>query len=159
MTILAAWAGVNIIQGSISATNAAGSGKYFFQMNTYWNLINLGIAGWGLVQVRKELSKKYSFAESYQAQQKLEKILLLNAGLDLGYIATGLYLQERGNRLNKDQGIGFGNSLILQGGFLLIFDLIQYGNHRRNGKLMDHALRNLQFSAAPNGIGFTYTLN
>ncbi|TAG13412.1 MAG: hypothetical protein EAZ13_09920 [Sphingobacteriia bacterium] len=159
MSILAAWAGVNIIQGSISANNATGSGKYFFQMNTYWNLINLGISSWGLIQVRKELSKKYSFAESFQAQQKLEKLLLLNAALDLGYITTGLYLQERGRRLSKDQGIGFGNSLVLQGAFLLIFDLIQYGNHRRNGKLFDQALGKLQLSAASNGIGLTYPLN
>lgn len=31
MTILAAWAGVNIIQGSISATNVTGSGEHFLK--------------------------------------------------------------------------------------------------------------------------------
>jgi hypothetical protein len=57
MTILAAWAGVNIIQGSISATNATESGEYFFKMNAYWNIVNLGIASWGLIQLKKSLPK------------------------------------------------------------------------------------------------------
>ena len=94
MTILAAWAGVNIIQGSISATNATGSGEYFFKMNAYWNIANLGIASWGLIQLRKELTRKYTYPQNQLAQQKLEKILLLNSGLDLAYIATGFLLKE-----------------------------------------------------------------
>lgn len=156
MTVLAAWAGVNMIQGSISATNAQGSDRYFFRMNTYWNLVNMGIATFGLINVRKQLAKKYSFDENYQEQQKLEKLLLLNSGLDLAYIATGLYLKERGTRLGKDQGIGFGNSLLLQGAFLLVFDLVQYGNHRRNGKLLDRELGKLQFVTTTNGVALTY---
>lgn len=48
MLILGAWAGVNIIQGSISAGNAKGSGHYFHQMNAYWNRVNLAFAGLGL---------------------------------------------------------------------------------------------------------------
>ncbi len=101
MTILAAWAGVNIIQGSISATNATGSGVHFFRMNAYWNIINLGIASWGLIQLRKELTQKYTYTQNQLAQQKLEKILLVNTGLDLAYIATGFLLKENGNRLSK----------------------------------------------------------
>ena len=44
MTILAAWAGVNIIQSSISAGNATGTDKAFFKMNAYWNTVNLALA-------------------------------------------------------------------------------------------------------------------
>lgn len=158
MTILAAWAGVNIIQGSISATNATESGPYFFRMNAYWNLVNLGIASVGLFQLRKELKRSYTLTQNHLAQQKLEKILLLNSGLDLAYIATGLLLKENGNRLNNLRNTGFGNSLLLQGAFLLVFDLVQYGNHRRNGKLLEGQLSKLQIQASPNGIGLSLPL-
>ena len=158
MTILAAWAGVNIIQGSISATNATGSGPHFFRMNAYWNLVNLGIASIGLIQLRKEMNRKYSLTQNHLAQQKLEKILLLNSGLDLAYIATGLFLKENGNRTGNLRNTGFGNSLLLQGAFLLVFDLVQYGNHRRNGKLLETQLSKLQIQAGPNGIGLSLPL-
>ncbi|MFK5108760.1 DUF6992 family protein, partial [Klebsiella pneumoniae] len=44
LTILASWAGVNMVQGMVSATNAKGADKYFFEGNAYWNLFNAGIA-------------------------------------------------------------------------------------------------------------------
>lgn len=158
MTILAAWAGVNIIQGSISATNAMGSGPHFFRMNAYWNLVNLGIASVGLFQLRKEMNKSYTFTQNQLAQQKLEKILLLNTGLDLAYIATGFLLKENGTRTGNLRNTGFGNSLLLQGAFLLVFDLVQYGNHRRNGKLLETQLSKLQIQAGPNCIGLSLPL-
>lgn len=158
MTILAAWAGVNIIQGSISATNAMGSGPHFFRMNAYWNLVNLGIASVGLFQLRKEMNKSYTFTQNQLAQQKLEKILLLNTGLDLAYIATGFLLKENGTRTGNLRNTGFGNSLLLQGAFLLVFDLVQYGNHRRNGKLLETQLSKLQIQAGPNCMGLSLPL-
>ncbi|MEO0066256.1 MAG: hypothetical protein RI983_1582 [Bacteroidota bacterium] len=158
MTILAAWAGVNIIQGSISATNATGSGPHFFRMNAYWNLVNLGIATMGLFQLRKELNRHYTLTQNHLAQQKLEKILLLNTGLDLAYVATGFLLKENGNRTGNPRNTGFGNSLLLQGAFLLVFDLVQYGNHRRNGKLLETQLSKLQIQAGHNGIGLSLPL-
>ncbi len=158
MTILAAWAGVNIIQGAISATNATGSAPHFFRMNAYWNVVNLGIASLGLFQLRKELNKQYSLTQNHLAQQKLEKILLLNTGLDLAYITTGLLLKENGNRTSNLRNTGFGNSLLLQGAFLLVFDLVQYGNHRRNGKLLETQLSKLQIQASPKGIGLSLPL-
>lgn len=157
LTILAAWAGVNIIQGSISATNAKGSAKSFFRMNAYWNVVNLGIAAYGLTMLRKQINRQYSFSQNYVEQQKTEKLLLLNTGLDAAYIATGFYLKERGARLNKDQATGFGNSLILQGAFLLVFDLVQYGNHRRNGKILEQQMGNWNLGLSPNGIGLAYS--
>lgn len=156
MLILGAWAGANIIQGSISAGNAKGSDHYFHQMNAYWNTVNLAIAGLGVLSAKKQAVKKYTAAENIFEQQKIEKVLLLNTGLDAAYIMTGFYLKERGNRLNSDQSVGYGNSLLLQGGFLLVFDIIQYFQHRRNSKLLEQVLRNWQLGTTQNGIGLTY---
>jgi sulfite exporter TauE/SafE len=108
--------------------------------------------------LRKEWTKKYSFTQNQLAQQKLEKILLLNTGLDLAYITTGFLLKERGNSRNNLQNIGYGNSLLLQGAFLLIFDLVQYGNHRRNGKILEKQLSKLQIHTSGNGIGLRLPL-
>ena len=51
------------------------------------------------------------------AQQQIEKVLLVNVALDFGYLLLGLYLIERGRRLEKDRWIGFGKSILLQGAF------------------------------------------
>ncbi len=158
MFVLGAWAGANIIQGSISAGNATGNDHYFHQMNAYWNVANLALAGLGLLSAKKGLTKHYTLAENITEQHKIEKILLLNTGLDVAYIVTGLYLKERGNRLNHDQPVGYGNSLLLQGGFLLVFDIIQYASHRRNGKLLEQSMGNLQLGPTLNGVGLTYQL-
>ena len=158
MTVLLAWSGANLIQGSISAGNLVGSPLYFHQMNVYFNIINLAIAGYGLYEVRKQMNKKLSLLQNLRQQQKIESLLLLNSGLDLSYITTGLYLQERGtNKLNK-QTKGYGGSLILQGSFLLVFDIIQYIEHRQNGQLLNKYLGNLQFASTSNGVGLVLPL-
>ena len=154
--ILGAWAGANIIQGSISASNAVGNDHYFHQMNAYWNTVNLAIAGAGLLAAHQQLKRHYSLVDNLREQQKIEKLLLLNTGLDAAYITTGLYLKERGTRLNKDQPIGYGNSLVFQGAFLLVFDLFQYAANRKNGKILDQMLGNWQLGTTQNGIGLSY---
>ena len=156
MRILGAWAGANIIQGTISAGNAKGSDHYFHRMNAYWNTVNLALAGLGILSAKKQASRKYTVAENILEQQKIEKLLLLNTGLDAAYIMTGFYLKERGNRLHRDQPVGYGNSLLLQGSFLLVFDIIQYFQHRRNSKLLEQGMGNWQLGNTPNGVGITY---
>lgn len=156
MYVLGAWASANIIQGTISASNTQGSEKAFHQMNAYWNTVNFAIAGVGLLGIRKQMKRAYGLASNLKEQQKLEKILLLNSGLDLAYIATGLYLKEKGIRLNNTRNEGFGNSLLLQGAFLLVFDLIQYGQHRKNTKWLENKMDHLQMGVSANGLGLSY---
>lgn len=156
MWVLGAWAGANIIQGSISAGNATGSDHYLHQMNVYWNTVNLAIAGLGLWAAKKQLAGIHTPERNLREQNQVEKMLLLNTGLDAAYIMTGLYLKERGNRLNRDQPSGYGSSLLIQGGFLLIFDIIQYAQHRRNGKLLEQNRANWQWGPTGNGVGLAY---
>ncbi|MFC4230683.1 DUF6992 family protein [Parasediminibacterium paludis] len=158
MTILAGWAGVNIVQSSISSANATGSDKAFFKMNTYWNVVNLAIAGVGLYSVKKAVNKKLSLMQNVNEQQKLEKILLLNSGLDVGYVFAGLYMQERGQHINNTQTEGFGKSVLLQGSFLLVFDVVQYYLHHANGKHLNGWLQKVDIGASQNGVGVVYRL-
>jgi hypothetical protein len=158
MTILLAWSGANLVQGSISAGNLEGSPHYFHQMNAYFNIVNLAIAGYGLYEVRKQMNKKLSLYQNLRQQQKIESLLLLNSGLDLSYITTGLYLRERGTNKLNDQTKGYGGSLMLQGSFLLVFDIIQYLQHRQNGQLLNKYLGNLQLAPTSNGVALVLPL-
>lgn len=158
LTVLLAWSAANIVQGSISAGNLTGSKQHFHRMNAYFNTVNLAIAGYGLYRLHQTKKLHYTIADNVKAQQKISSLLLLNTGLDAAYMTTGLYLQEKGNTLNNDQTKGYGSSLILQGAFLLVFDLIQYVQHQQNGKLLNQYLGNLQLTTTQNGVGLVVPL-
>jgi len=156
--VLGSWAAANIIQGSISASNTSGSTQYLHQMNTYWNTVNLTIAGLGFLALRMQQKQKASPEQLIREQKTVEKLLLLNTGLDVSYIVTGLYMKERGLRLSDERNTGYGNSLLIQGGFLLVLDLVQYFAHQKNGKAIENQTRKLQWGAGPNGLGVSLSL-
>jgi hypothetical protein len=60
---------------------------------------------------------------------KTENLLLINSALDVGYIGAGFLLRyfSTGSENRADLLKGYGNSVILQGSFLLVFDLVMYG--------------------------------
>ena len=156
--VLGSWAAANIVQGAISATNTTGSTRYLHQMNAYWNTVNLAIAGLGIWALKMQLRQKITPADLLQEQKTVEKLLLLNSGLDVAYIMTGLYMKEKGLRLQNDRNIGFGNSLVIQGSFLLVLDLVQYFAHQKNGKAIYDQAKKVQWGVGANGIGLTYRL-
>ena len=138
MLILGTWAVVNLILGALASFRTSGQTQAFHQMNAFWNVVNLGIAGFGFWQASQ--GAFLNFWEVLVAQQQIEKVLLANAALDFGYIALGLYLIERGKRVVKDKWVGFGKSIVLQGAFLLLFDAILYGFQQQLGiELLDWA--------------------
>jgi hypothetical protein len=138
MLILGTWAVVNLILGAVASFRTSGQTQAFHQMNAYWNVVNLGIAAYGFWQASQ--AAVLNFWEVLVEQQQIEKVLLANSALDFGYIALGLYLIERGRRLEKDKWIGFGKSIVLQGAFLLLFDAILYGFQQQLGiELLDWA--------------------
>ena len=149
------WATANFIGSGIGwATAPNEEMKSFHQMNVLWNTVNLGLAIPGYIKARKEKTNLSVF-ETLNAQQKTEKIFLINSGLDIGYIATGFILRSEAktNLEKQDQFNGFGNGLILQGGFLLVFDLTAYFIHNRNRKKgLNPIIRNIQLSDTGLGI-------
>ena len=136
MLTLGTWAVANIATGFVAAGQTSGTTKYAWQMNAYWNFINLGLAGMGYLRALKDARKTYSLLENYDAQNALEKIYFFNFGLDVGYIGAGLYLHERGlnsaNLKTAAQLQGYGTSIIIQGGFLLLMDGVMILVHRHN---------------------------
>lgn len=156
MFVLGGWSVTNMAIGGVLSTQTEGNTKYFHQMNAIWNVVNVGIAAGGYFGVRKEMKKKHwNLSESVTEQHKIQKVLLFNAGLDLAYMATGVYLIERSkNDLeNQDRWKGFGQSLVLQGGFLFVFDIIQNQLHQKHGKQLSKLLENTNISVSPMGLG------
>ena len=156
MLVLGSWALLNIGSSPILRANAEGSRKYFYDMNLYWNLVNLGLAGFGYFNAVTTDPSIFDATESLKAQHTMEKILLFNAGLDIGYMLGGLYLIERGkgsvNHENRFKG--FGQSLILQGAFLFAFDLVFYLAHQQGSRELYDLLGSIQIS--PNSLGLNY---
>lgn len=121
--VLGGWAVANMAVGLGLQGSATGETKYFHQMNAGWNVVNLALAGASYWAASRVDPSGVDLAESFRQQHNIQKILLLNAGLDVGYIAAGAWMNERGMRLQSDRLRGFGKSLIVQGAFLLVFDL------------------------------------
>jgi hypothetical protein len=87
----------------------------------------------------------------------IEKTFLINGGLDLIYITAGLYCLEKGNNTsNRDKYKGYGNSLLMQGGSLLLFDAIMYIINVNHGKQLYKLLDKIQFSG--NAVGVIWKL-
>lgn len=130
MLTLGSWAIGNIAIGAVGRANTKGEAKYFHEMNAAWNLINLGIASFGYYNSFSP-DVSLNLAETIKQQKFMESILLFNAGLDVGYMAIGFYLKERSKNVSNNPARlrGYGNSLILQGAFLLVFDLALYYFH------------------------------
>lgn len=149
MLILGGWAVGNMVWGGIASGQTTGQTKAFHQMNLYWNSVNLIIAGFGYWQSTKERAGT-DFWVTMEAQQSMEKILLFNAALDIAYIAGGMYIKERGLRIDKEKFIGFGKSIILQGAFLLTFDAIMYTFHHVHAKELPQIVN--QISLGPTGF-------
>lgn len=135
MVVLGSWAVANIAWGSIASQNTDGATKAFHQMNAGWNLVNLAIAGAGYYSAAKG-GMGLTLLETFEAQKSMENILLFNAGLDVGYVMGGLYLQSLALKYpnRADQLRGFGRSLVLQGAFLLLFDVSMATVHNRHFK-------------------------
>ena len=156
--VLAGYSVANIIYGSIAAGQASGSNKYFHEMNAIWNGITLGITGIGFLTAKKEGT--LSYGESLKKQQKIEKLFLFNAGLDVAYIVGGAYLKERAKTTTKNplRLKGYGESVMLQGGVLLLFDGVMYAIHNRHGKSLQKIGEKIQLTTSGNGIGLVVKL-
>lgn len=154
MATLAGWAGVNIISGSIGWATTKDESKYFNQMNVAWNVVNLGIS---LPSLLRKHPKDLSNDEILRQQHTIEKILMLNIGLDVAYVTSGFLLKEmsKNNPGNYHRYRGFGNSLLLQGGFLFVFDIIQFVVHQQHRKKGAQSLSS-GLSLSKNGIGLCY---
>jgi hypothetical protein len=132
MQVLLGWSALNLGAGTWGYFASEGRWKYFHQMNAGWNIVNGAIAVGSLIGAASEDPASPGLVATLQEANFIEKVLLFNAGLDVGYIATGAFLNERGLRKDSDRLVGYGRSLMLQGAFLLAFDGVLFWLHQQN---------------------------
>jgi len=151
MYVLGSWAIANLATGAYGWSKYSGEKMYFYQMNLFWNLVNASIAGFALYGNYTTDISEFTRDEYLQKLLRTENILLINAGLDIGYIGTGFLLRHLSTNSAKraDMLKGYGNSLILQGGFLFVFDLVLYGFLRADRMSF---LNNIDFAMLPDGF-------
>ena len=125
MLVLGGWAIVNIFIGSFRLTKATRSKKYFFQMNLYWNIVNLCIAAAALYSFFSTNAASYNLVQSLNQHEWYKKVLYLNVGLDVAYMLLGGYLKERSRNSPKtEQLLGWGQAVVVQAWFLFLLDLV-----------------------------------
>jgi hypothetical protein len=137
MGVLGGWATLNISAGAVGlATTDDATLRGFWEMNALWNTVNLALAGGTLIAESRRSDPTSTIALSlptYRLEShRFEKILIFNAGLDLAYMTAGAWMWERGQRgyglpasdISPDRLTGWGQSLVVQGAFLFVFDVV-----------------------------------
>lgn len=128
MYVLGSWALANMAAGAYCWATSEGEKKYFSQMNLFWNVVNLSIAGFALYGNYSTDVSLMSEGELLAKHLKTERLFLINSGLDVGYMGAGLLMRHLSSNSEKRGDLlkGYGNAVILQGGFLLVFDMVMY---------------------------------
>jgi hypothetical protein len=158
MAVLGGWAVANLTTGAVGWSRTTGQTKYFHQMNFFWNTVNLGIAGYSLYSLTQMHPLRMSSQELMDHHIRYENLYLINAGLDIAYMGTGFLLRHLSTRNSQKADLlkGYGNSVILQGGFLFLFDGVMYllQNHHKVKFLED-----MGFTLLTDGALLRYTIN
>lgn len=98
----------------------------FFFDNSFINAIGFQFIIWGLIDCLIAMFpfvlRKFKKESHIQNLPKLKKILGINSVLDLFYVLVGILLFLGIFNINQGHGIG----VVIQGGFLLIFDFYYY---------------------------------
>ncbi len=160
MITLGSWSVLNIAGGFIIAGQTHGEAHYAWQMNAYWNFINLGLSAAALIQSRRTMAQSATTDGNVNAQEAIGKLYAVNFGLDVAYMIGGFYLRERGNReandKPRDRFKGYGTSLVVQGAFLFLMDGVMLHVHHRNSLRLQQHIRQLELASGPNGLGMVY---
>ena len=128
MYVLGGWALANMAAGAYGWAAFEGEKKYFSQMNLFWNIVNLSIAGFALYSNYSTDLLSLGDGEIMTKHLKTERLFLINSGLDVAYTDAGILMRHLGTGSERRGDLlkGYGNAVILQGGFLLVFDIVMY---------------------------------
>lgn len=127
-------------------------------MNTIWGAVDFGTALIGYANIQKYRKKTLTAAQTLEAQKKLENIFLVNGALDIAYIGTGAYLKLTGDSRNSPIMKGYGESILLQGGFLLLFDGLMYHAEKSNGSKLRNFLEKHPISFDGRRVGTVFSM-
>jgi hypothetical protein len=119
---LLAWGAGSIVAGAGLATDRRQDLRQIGLQAIVWGAIDAGLALSGRRGARKNQHRDPAEEQrsAHQEAARFQRIVAINAGLDLLYIAGGLRLAQTARRNQSRYGTGLG--IAIQGGFLLIYD-------------------------------------
>jgi hypothetical protein len=137
--VLGAWAVGNMAVGAVGAALSTDERVRWFHLgNLLWNTVNLTLSIVGLASDWKADPAAVNAKDSLKASSSTVTIFGVNAGIDLGYLATGAFLWQRGSSTQDARLVGVGQALVLQGAFLAVFDVVMAVLHGSlNSRLLD----------------------
>ncbi|MEW6650854.1 MAG: alpha/beta fold hydrolase [Chloroflexota bacterium] len=135
------WSAISMIAGISLSLSGGDFWRGFGIQALAWGLVDAIIAGFGLRGSLPKLFMPFELETAIREAHKLRRILWVNTWLDVVYISAGvaLYL-TRGQTDDFFAGTGIG--IILQGGFLLVFDWWHYRNTPYESLLPDLGIFN-----------------
>ena len=151
LKVLGGWAVANMGVSGAMYFNSSGTDKHFHEMNVVFNGVNVIIVAASLLPKEKN---DLDLNKTLQWQSNTESTYIANAALDLLYSSVGLYLTERAKNDFKehDRFKGWGNSLLLQGGFLFAFDTSMFIIHKKNGKKLYNLMDKVNIGTSGLGL-------
>lgn len=121
--ILLAWGIANVLGGLVAGRHKNPIVKHTGLQAAGWGTIDAALALFGIRGAQAAQSRlergEIGDTEQLQAAKGFRRILLINAGLDVGYVLGGALLALKSSR---DDRKGMGLGIILQGLFLLAYD-------------------------------------
>ena len=122
---LLAWSAMSVTGGSTFLIFGDRFWRGFGSQCAAWGVIDALIAVFGLrgAQTKAETPDAHTPERQTRERTSLRRILWINFGLDVGYVAGGTVLAlTHGKRDRFLRGVGWG--IVFQGGFLFFFDLL-----------------------------------
>lgn len=116
--VLLCWGSLSIALGAAAQASRDPFVKQVGLQALAWGAIDAVLAFFGLRGARQKQAER---ADPVAEARRFRLIVLANALLDLGYIAGGLTL-VRGAK-GRPERAGMGVGIIIQGAFLLLFDV------------------------------------
>ncbi|HTD99757.1 MAG TPA: hypothetical protein VK668_10735 [Mucilaginibacter sp.] len=159
MAILGGWGVANLGVGAIGwSGSTTPQSRYFYQMNVIWGAADFGAALLGYAGTQKYKKKTLTATETIREQNRIEKVFFVNGCFDVAYLGVGTYLTLAGNSRNSPIMKGYGTSILMQGGFLLLFDGLMYKAEKGNGTKLRAFLEKHPISFDGRRIGITFNM-
>jgi hypothetical protein len=149
--VLGGWALTNLAVGAVGTALAQDERvRWVFLGSLLWNTVNLALSVVGLATQWKTDPAAFDARQSLQASSSTSTVYWVNAGLDLAYLGTAAFLWQRGEVTADARMVGIGQALLVQGGFLLVFDVVMA---LLQGALTSRLLDGVSISVSPLAAG------
>ena len=136
---LLAWGLLSMVVGAAFWLSTESYRQGFGLQAALWGLIDILIALFGLRGLEGKLNQPFDPDLAAKDSERLRKLLWINAGLDILYMAGGLAMATTLGGTDAF-ALGSGRGIIVQGAFLFVFDLLHALDVPREVYLPDSGL-------------------